>query len=78
MLVPHAVDADGGGGEVGEDGGERCVGEEGDVGIELEFMGKKAEVVDAGGVVCVSDGADKEEVRLLSIVVVFADGGRGG
>ncbi|KAL8831185.1 MAG: hypothetical protein Q9170_005413, partial [Blastenia crenularia] len=59
VFVPHAIRADGGGAEVGEDGGPGGVGDEGDVVFDLEFVGQEAEVVDAGGVVGVTDGADE-------------------
>lgn len=63
---------------MGEDGGEGGVGEEGDVRVEVEFVGEEAEVVDAGGVVGVADGADEEEVWLLFITVLAGGGGGGG
>lgn len=68
VLVPHGVDADGGCGEVGEDGWPAGVADEGCVVADVQLVGEEAQVVDVGFVWAgVADGADEDE----------AGGGRG-
>lgn len=62
MFVPHAICANGGGGKVGEDGGEGGIRYELDVvGCKMEFVSQKAKFIDAGCVRGVADRADEDE-----------------